>query len=88
MVGWAENFAQIKVVGCGGGGSNAVNRMIQAKIGGVEFIAANTDIQALRSSMAPIKLQIGAKLTKLTPRQAAYIGVPIDGPFKSEHYRY
>ncbi|MDM7995239.1 MAG: cell division protein FtsZ [Acidobacteriota bacterium] len=55
--------ARIKVLGIGGAGGNAVNRMIQAKIGGVEFIAANTDIQALRSSMAPIKLQIGAKLT-------------------------
>ncbi len=55
--------AKIKVVGIGGAGGNAVNRMIQAKIGGVEFIAANTDIQALRNSVAPIKLQIGAKLT-------------------------
>jgi cell division protein FtsZ len=55
--------ARIKVVGIGGAGGNAVNRMIQAKIEGVEFIAANTDIQALRSSLAPIKLQLGAKLT-------------------------
>jgi cell division protein FtsZ len=55
--------AKIKVVGIGGAGGNAVNRMIQARIEGVEFIAANTDIQALRSSMAPIKLQLGAKLT-------------------------
>jgi len=55
--------ARIKVVGVGGAGGNAVNRMIEAKIGGVEFIAANTDIQALRSSNAPVKLQIGAKLT-------------------------
>ena len=55
--------AKIKVVGIGGAGGNAVNRMIEAKIGGVEFIAANTDIQALRSSSAAIKLQIGAKLT-------------------------
>src|SRR5512136_153736 len=54
--------AKIKVVGIGGAGGNAVNRMIQAKIGGVEFIAANTDVQALRNSMAPVKLQIGAKL--------------------------
>ena len=50
-------------MGIGGAGSNAVNRMIQAKIGGVEFIAANTDIQALRDSIASIKLQIGCKLT-------------------------
>jgi len=55
--------ARIKVVGIGGAGGNAVNRMIQAKIEGVDFIAANTDLQALRSSLAPIKLQIGAKLT-------------------------
>jgi len=55
--------AKIKVIGIGGAGGNAVNRMIQARIEGVEFIAANTDIQALRSSMAPIKLQLGAKLT-------------------------
>jgi cell division protein FtsZ len=55
--------AKIKVIGVGGGGGNAVNRMIQKKISGVEFIAANTDIQALRNSTAPLKLQIGAKLT-------------------------
>jgi cell division protein FtsZ len=55
--------AKIKVIGIGGAGGNAVNRMIQARIEGVEFIAANTDIQALRNSMAPIKLQLGAKLT-------------------------
>jgi cell division protein FtsZ len=55
--------AKIRVVGIGGAGGNAVNRMIQAKIGGVEFIAANTDLQALRNSIAPIKLQIGNKLT-------------------------
>ncbi|PYV17517.1 MAG: cell division protein FtsZ [Acidobacteria bacterium] len=55
--------AKIKVVGLGGAGGNAVNRMIQARIEGVDFIAANTDVQALRNSIAPIKLQIGAKLT-------------------------
>jgi len=55
--------ARIKVVGIGGAGGNAVNRMIEARIEGVDFIAANTDVQALRSSMAPIKMQIGAKLT-------------------------
>jgi cell division protein FtsZ len=55
--------AKIKVIGIGGAGGNAVNRMIQAKIVGVEFIAANTDLQALRSAAAPVKLQIGAKLT-------------------------
>ena len=55
--------ARIKVIGVGGAGGNAVNRMIQARIEGVEFIAANTDIQALRNSHAPVKLQIGSKLT-------------------------
>jgi cell division protein FtsZ len=55
--------AKIKVIGIGGAGGNAVNRMIQARIEGVEFIAANTDLQALKSSLAPVKLQIGAKLT-------------------------
>src|ERR1051326_8688043 len=56
--------ARIKVVGVGGGGGNAVNHMIDAKIEGVEFLVANTDLQALKRSHAPIKLQIGAKLTK------------------------
>ncbi|HXZ19239.1 MAG TPA: cell division protein FtsZ [Candidatus Acidoferrales bacterium] len=56
--------AKIKVIGVGGGGSNAVNRMIRAKVEGVEFIAANTDQQALQLSAAPLKLQMGAKLTK------------------------
>ena len=56
--------ANIKVIGVGGGGSNAVNRMIRAKVEGVEFIAANTDLQALKLSQAPVKLQLGGKLTK------------------------
>src|SRR5687767_3013834 len=56
--------ACIKVVGVGGGGSNAVNRMVAAGLDGVEFIVANTDLQALRMNAAPNKLQIGAKLTK------------------------
>ncbi|MEE8348552.1 MAG: cell division protein FtsZ [Acidobacteriota bacterium] len=56
--------ASLKVVGVGGGGCNAVNRMIEAGIEGVEFIAANTDVQALRQSRASVKLQLGAKLTK------------------------
>jgi cell division protein FtsZ len=58
------NGAALKVVGVGGGGCNAVNRMIEAGIEGVEFIAANTDLQALRQSYAPRKLQLGDKLTK------------------------
>lgn len=59
----AEN-AEIKVIGVGGGGSNAVNRMIEANLTGVEFIAANTDAQALTNSNAKIKIQLGDKLTK------------------------
>jgi cell division protein FtsZ len=56
--------ARIKVIGVGGGGSNAVNRMIEAGIKGVEFIVANTDLQALNNSQAPIKIQLGSKLTR------------------------
>ncbi|MDR1988897.1 MAG: cell division protein FtsZ [Acidobacteriaceae bacterium] len=56
--------ARIKVIGVGGGGSNAVNRMVRAGFDGIEFIVANTDLQALKNNAAPIKLQIGSKLTK------------------------
>ena len=56
--------AKIKVIGLGGGGSNAINRMMEARFNGVEFIVANTDSQALRASPAPIKLQLGARLTQ------------------------
>lgn len=59
-----EQFAQIKVVGVGGGGSNAVNRMIEASLKGVQFIAINTDKQALYNSRAEYKIQIGEKLTR------------------------
>ena len=57
------NGAVIKVIGVGGGGSNAVNRMIAAEVQGVEFIVVNTDLQALKMSNAPVKIQIGQKLT-------------------------
>jgi cell division protein FtsZ len=60
----AEHFALIKVIGVGGGGSNAVNRMIRAEMMGVEFIAVNTDAQALLQSDAPHKIRIGDKLTR------------------------
>jgi cell division protein FtsZ len=60
----ARSGARIKVVGVGGGGSNAVNRMVASGLDGVEFIVANTDLQSLRLNPAPNKLQIGAKLTK------------------------
>jgi cell division protein FtsZ len=56
--------ARIKVVGVGGGGGNAVNRMARVGLDGVEFIVANTDLQALRFNAAPVKIQIGSKLTK------------------------
>ena len=56
--------AKLKVIGVGGGGGNAVNRMIVAKLEGIEFMVANTDVQALEASQAPVKIQIGAKLTK------------------------
>jgi len=59
-----ESFAQIKVVGVGGGGSNAVNRMIADGLSGVEFIAVNTDAQALMLSVAPKRVRIGDKLTR------------------------
>ena len=58
-----QRSARIKVIGVGGGGNNAVNRMIEAGVEGVEFIAANTDAQALEISKAPVKLQLGVKLT-------------------------
>ena len=60
----AEHFALIKVIGVGGGGSNAVNRMIRAEMMGVEFIAVNTDAQALLQSDAPHKIRIGDKITR------------------------
>ena len=56
--------AKIKVIGVGGGGGNAVNRMIAAQLRGIEFISANTDLQALRRSDAPTKLQLGEGLTR------------------------
>ncbi len=60
------NVAQIKVIGVGGGGNNAVNRMIETGMKGVEFIAVNTDKQALMNSQAEQKLQIGEKINKRT----------------------
>src|SRR5438477_8003889 len=58
-----RNKAKIKVIGVGGGGGNAVNRMIDARMEGVEFVAANTDLQALQMSQAAVKIQLGVKLT-------------------------
>ena len=57
------NSAKIKVIGVGGGGGNAVNRMIESHLEGVEFVVANTDLQALKLSQAPVKIQLGVKLT-------------------------
>lgn len=59
-----ENITNIKVVGVGGGGGNAVNRMVTSGLRGVEFISMNTDQQALYASKATQKVQLGAKLTK------------------------
>jgi len=59
-----EKSAKIKVIGVGGAGGNAINNMIDSKLQGVKFIVANTDSQALETSKAPIKLQIGEKLTQ------------------------
>ena len=58
-----DQLAKIKVIGIGGGGGNAVNRMVESGLKGVDFIVANTDVQALNKSLAPIKLQIGSELT-------------------------
>src|SRR5919202_4841473 len=58
-----RNKAKIKVIGVGGGGGNAVNRMIDARVEGVEFMVANTDLQALQMSQAAVKIQLGVKLT-------------------------
>src|SRR5438876_2070520 len=56
--------AKLKVIGCGGAGGNAVNRMIGAGLRGVEFISTNTDVQALNQSLAPTRIQIGASSTR------------------------
>jgi cell division protein FtsZ len=61
---FTPNFARIKVIGVGGGGGNAVNRMIEADVEGVEFISVNTDAQALLTSEAPVAVRLGDKLTK------------------------
>src|SRR5438105_8613871 len=74
-----ETFARIKVLGCGGAGGNALARMIEARIHGVEFIAVNTDAQALHSTNAPVKIHIvksptrglGARMNPKVGRQAA-----------------
>lgn len=58
-----DQLAKIKVIGVGGGGNNAVNRMIESGVKGVDFIVANTDLQVLNNSKADVKIQIGAKLT-------------------------
>jgi cell division protein FtsZ len=59
-----SNAAKLKVIGCGGAGGNAVNRMIGAGLHGVEFISANTDVQALNQSLAPLRIQIGQQATR------------------------
>ena len=56
-----DQLAKIKVIGLGGGGGNAINRMIESGVKGVEFIAANTDLQVLNTSKADVKIQIGGE---------------------------
>lgn len=60
----SDHPANLKVIGVGGGGSNAVNRMIAANIHGVEFVTINTDVQALRRSVAPVRIQIGEQISR------------------------
>ncbi|MDH7570068.1 MAG: cell division protein FtsZ [Armatimonadota bacterium] len=79
----AEQFARIKVVGVGGGGSNAVNRMIETGVQGVDFIVVNTDVQALSRSNATHRLQIGANLT----RGLGTGGDPVKGQQAAEESR-
>ena len=59
-----DQLAKIKVIGIGGGGGNAINRMVESGVKGVEFIAANTDYQVLKNSKADVKIQIGKELTE------------------------
>ncbi|MBA7641477.1 Cell division protein FtsZ [subsurface metagenome] len=61
---FVANPAKIKVIGLGGGGSNAITRMVREEIQGVEFIAMNTDAQALAITEAPVRIQLGEKLTR------------------------
>jgi cell division protein FtsZ len=69
--------ARIKVIGVGGGGCNAVSRMVMSGLSGVEFIVANTDQQALLHNPAPVKLQIGSHLTKaVAPGRAPHQSLP------------
>ncbi len=67
MIEFDENrnmAAKVKIIGIGGGGNNALNTMISSHLTGVEFVAANTDAQALATNLAPMKFQLGASLTK------------------------
>ena len=67
MIEFDENrnmAAKVKIIGVGGGGNNALNTMISSSLTGVEFIAANTDAQALTANLAPMKFQLGTSLTK------------------------
>ena len=64
MLGAPVSFARIKVVGVGGAGGNAVNRMVSSGVEGIDFVSVNTDAQALLTSQAPLAIRIGDKLTK------------------------
>jgi cell division protein FtsZ len=63
-IGYTHNGAKIKVIGLGGGGSNAITRMVREQIRGVEFIAMNTDAQHLAISEAPLRIQLGERITR------------------------
>ena len=78
--------ARIKVIGVGGGGGNAVNRMIDTGIEGIEFVVANTDLQALKRSRAPVKIQLGGRLTKGLGAGAVRVVMPPPArPARSRH---
>ena len=62
--------ARIKVIGCGGGGGNAIATMIESRLEGVDFIAANTDLQALEANRAPVKVPLGGALTPVMENRA------------------
>ena len=77
--------AKLKVVGCGGAGGNAINRMIGAGLRGVEFIAANTDIQALQQSLAPHRIQLGASATRGQSLLQKSAATPFAATFHQDH---
>src|SRR5713226_7584022 len=83
-----RNNAKIKVIGVGGGGGNAVNRMISAGLEGVEFVVANTDLQALQMSRAPVKIQLGTKVSSglgAGAKIVGQLGAKLDLDWRARH---